>query len=81
MNKYLEFSFLLSTFALVLKSNFPELLNHELIQFPALVVFSVVTPIGFALSLRIYFSTNRTKGIFSFGVYGAINQNPFSSYG
>lgn len=61
MNKHLELLFSLSFFTLACKSTFPSILNYEFVQFPALVVFSILAPVGFAISLWSYFSvTSKT---------------------
>ena len=56
MNKHVEFVFTLSFFIIACRSTFPEFLNHDFIQTPSLVIFSILAPVGFANNLWVYFA-------------------------
>jgi len=57
MNKYAELLFTLSFFTLACKGTFPEIFNYTVVQVPSIVVFSILAPVGFSISLWTYFSS------------------------
>jgi hypothetical protein len=56
MNKQVELIFTLSFFTMACRTTFPEFLNHDFIQIPSLVIFSIIAPVGFAINLWGYFA-------------------------
>lgn len=59
MKKYLDIVVILCSLLIVFKGKLPAIFNSEFIQVPVIIIFGVLTPVAFAVSLQKYFFSKK----------------------